>query len=456
MILVPWSKPQEPTPDQIRLLADVRKSMSQKGVRVRYINRNHDYRFAFENLQPGTYVLFIAPGSHWESPNELLGGRRVEVRGGTTFMRFDYPKPARSSYIEVQVVGPDDRILRDAEVGTGFRVGETVGHVEARDSSCDPDGIYRVPITSPPSADRADAGEVKRFVRVSAPNLGSVVSDFAMGPEPKITIRLKETARVNFRLEDLNEEISEGVVVRLRPLPDSAWTPTRPPLPMEDIRFLWADETRFDPVQPGEYLIEMIARYHSNDECAISSEVIHLESGEAKVSMRMPKLNSLRVRAPGMKVGLTVFLRLSGNREACSLEAELDHDGQVLFNALPEGKFDIQVGSGLERMKSGVELDHDQVIEIPERTKLDFVVVIKKPDSAAATAGLRSRDRILAVDHRLLPPDVIPIRAFLMSILKDTAVLRVLRDGKELSIPIRPGQLAESFDKGEFSFSSEN
>ncbi len=186
-------------------------------------------------------------------------------------------------------------------------------------------------------------------------------------------------------------------------------------------------------LEPGTYQVEL--RCESDRvQFAIAAQTVDATSGEVLVRFQMPKLHTLRVRAPGFAVGTVFYLHsdaLVNGHNARYAQATLDEDGIGIFRDLGDGGYQLSTRDAQGNM--AIEIPSAEVVF--EGEVLDCLTVrIDDEDGLLAASGLIEGDVIVGWDGQEQPL-ARTIEEHLEAHPGQQVQLLVLRDGSAMTVP---------------------
>jgi hypothetical protein len=151
------------------------------------------------------------------------------------------------------------------------------------------------------------------------------------------------------------------------------------------------------PLEASSYELVLYASApggRPGERAAISSRIINLSGGENSVTLPIPALHSLTVRAPDARSGAWLMLQRTGLATSrFLLQRQLDDALAATFERLPAGEYRLQLYSGQVSGFMTLEVPAESVVTFRSQPQNALLVAITDPQGSLARAGLQHRRR---------------------------------------------------------------
>lgn len=309
------------------------------------------YTFAFHDLEPGGYLLGLSLGRERFVVVENVWVDDAMVEQDLVLARFD-----PHHYMEVRVLGPDGKPLRDAQVSISFSGGSisaSGGNVELLRK----DGT--VIVDHSPEFTLREGGTYKDgvyTVHVRTQEYGEIVRPYDPRTTHSLTIRVHEMETLRIRLTGYEGSPAVGqLTVGLRPVGVHG---VRNPKPVE------ADGTvSFGKVQPGDYEVVIMAGRPQRELVAVHG--VTFANGDAEKEIPTPVFHRLILRLSEHAVEPSFGLwRLFGDgRWSCGGVRD-EEAGTIVFTFLTEGTYTLEGHVGERWIKREVHVPTESVVDL--------------------------------------------------------------------------------------------
>ncbi len=288
------------------------------------------YTFRFTDIASGAYVVGASRDGLAVDVTAA-----VEVHDQTVDVELEFPSLGPGDSTAVHVRGPDNQPVADANVAVRYPDGRSSGSWAA---------VRREPGTFWVLNNRGSAGE--HLVTATSLRYGTKSQPFAPGPE--VTLRFGEPGSLEVTLEGYIGSGLEGMLVVDVERQDGERIAVENAVLLGffqpiDAGLDAAGMQVFSPLDPGGYVATV--RYLGGRRIrtdAIASRAVHVDGGPNRLSIPLPELHSLVVRASSLPEGtpLTISAR-EGTGARISASATVDAGGVAVFERLPGGEYTI-------------------------------------------------------------------------------------------------------------------
>jgi hypothetical protein len=194
---------------------------------------------------------------------------------------------------------------------------------------------------------------------------------------------------------------------------------------------------RFEGLAPGRWSVTLMVETGDWQTRQVGTAEVLATHGEQTVSLALPALYDLAVRAPGLTEGTYLFLNRTSSEasEGGSFDeysnAQLDADGRALFRGLAAGDYVLRANG----MSEAVEITVPCAEVVLDVTPPDCLrVAIGDMEGTMYKAGLRAGDLVVAVDGVEFGANPNFYEALMG---KGSMELTVLRDGTSLTVSLQ-------------------
>jgi RNA polymerase sigma-70 factor (ECF subfamily) len=354
---------------------DMRNPVKDAGVRP------PDWKFRFEDLEPGEYDLTV-------SLDGITSDAMVGLRftGGRVERDLVVPPMPAARSLRVRVVGPDGEALPADEVQLSIveRGGGGVSTVGGRRVP-QPDGSSLLSLR-PPSLPRAQL-----FVQATSKSFGVKEVEFVPGETKRVEIRY--SAPAIFQPTIVGAEgtaMARRLVVRLV-RPDAS-----------DLEVAGSrDDPPFPPVEPGAYVAKLVLASADGGLGRVIARVpVRLAAGVNPVTIRVPELHSLNVRISDASKGTQVWASSADRpgRADAQQSVMLSDDRVASFGELPAGNYLVQTTLAGEMREMVVRVPTGGDVAFAPTTLPGLAVRIDDDAGLMAKSGFQTGDVIVAVD----------------------------------------------------------
>jgi hypothetical protein len=188
----------------------------------------------------------------------------------------------------------------------------------------------------------------------------------------------------------------------------------------------------FEPQAPGDYTLGI----QTGAEVVVACMSVHLVPGPNAITVTLPALYPLRVRATGEPRHVRVYSLDS--EPVWSTYADLDRTDVAMFEALPAGPY--RIHRGRETMIVVVPGASSEVVFVADPVNA-LVAAIWDETGALARAGFRSGDCVIAIDGEDLTDEKTIDRVVQGALAKPLVKMTVRREGALLDLSVNLGEI---------------
>ncbi len=365
---------EEPDPDRLVGEGVVAATDTEEGT----------YQFDEEEVTEGRFLVGVGLGTG----GSLLAWRVVEVSPSTR-CDFDIPCPPQEGFVTLNVAGPGGEALNDVQVRTGAVDEQGYASFEEDAAIRMGEGVFLVAHCP------AGAGE-RLFVEAISAELGSKRAYYDPDSDRTVTIRFGEPARLTLHLSGLPGSACEELVGAALAAPG---------LGEGDLWRLGPGNRGFDregtielgPVEAGPSRLVLYVLMHNHD-YEIARHDVHLRPGTQELTLPLPALHPLAVRAPSLRAGTSLVLERGGG-SWMSVTRRVRGDGIAAFALLPAGRYTLRQEDVHEAAMEVTVPHAGEVAFEPRRPAFDAIrVSVSEREGLLGRAGFMHNDLIVAIN----------------------------------------------------------
>ncbi len=381
------------------------------------------YQFDEEEVPQGRYLVGVGMGSG----GSLLAWRVVDVSPNTR-CDFDIPWPPAKGFVTLRVAGPSGEAVNDIQVRTGA-VSEGWFASFSEDAAIRiGEGVFLV-------AHAPTGANERNLVEAVSGEFGLKRAYYDPDRDRTVNIRFGEPARLTLHLRGLAGSACEGLLGAAL---------VAPGLGEEDIWQLGPGDRGFDregtiplgPVESGSCRLVLYVWMHNHD-YEIARHDVDLRPGTQELTIPLPTLHPLAVRAPNLRAGTSLVLERGGG-SWMSVTRRVREEGTATFALLPAGRYTLRqedvYGAAME-----VTVPHAGAVAFEPRA-LAFNAIhvsIADREGLLARAGFLDNDLIVGINGtEFSGQGQMQLLAVKAAATPGTATLTVERAGRRLQIKL--------------------
>ncbi|MAG58700.1 MAG: hypothetical protein CMJ83_20620 [Planctomycetes bacterium] len=401
-------------------------ALKDGGGRDDYVSAHDAYKFAFKNLEPGTWRLGVSYANR-----EIAHAVTVDVQDGqVTKVDLNIPAPNPSDYVVCHVVGPDGKPIPKVSFGAGIESGNSSssgsGAILRRQ-----DGEYWV------AHYEGHRGQVEgaKWSLTARTEFGSKRIEYDRASTHELTFQFVEPGTVvatitGYAGSGMKGKLSVMVVKPGTGSESSFWSGSRRgPGNKDDGVF------RLGPYEPGIYEVHLNGKAGGGSMQLWKTQV-SVVAGDNPVAVPIPQLYTVSVVVPDGKVGRSVSIR-PDDAQWSRHRAKLDKDRKATFEMLPAGDYVVEYQSGQMR----IHVPGQSTVTFAKKEVDALQVHVSKPEGYYGRSGLQTGDFIVAFNGKSFRGQSELMAAWIGSQKDKEVVCTVDRRGQTFTVTLDPKKL---------------
>lgn len=397
------------------------------------------YEFTLDKLVPGTYTLAVATGDRTGFQR-----RTVVVGEGTSEVQLAMPELGPDLVVRVRVSGPDGSPVDDARFQLEFRGPNGYGGAVIHDH-LQADGSTLCPIWGlNQELNHWDRPGVHWILHVSSESLGSRRVPFVRGTDAALDVRFEEPASLEVTVLGYDAARHRGKAnVSVRPADEDS----QRMLPVAGPQTPQLDglgRVTIPLLQPGEYVAQLVVGR------IVVTQRVTVGSDTARVSLQMPRLVTVTVRAPDLRAGDQVaFFPARALGETLGVQVvTLGDDLTARWEDVPVGDYVFAGMIGGERREMRLAVTDAGTYTFAPGVLDGLEITIDDPGGMLARAGFRTGDVIARIDGATFDTTWKARTLISGTRRKESIEFGVVRGGTEIAVTASPDVLSTFLDVG--------